>query len=238
MNKIFPGKPIQLLAVLAAVAPMAALTTWMYVIRDAAPGIEEFFLGPMLFGGGMIFWLLFLHLVVCRDSLQSLGFCIPGVWRDVAVGLILGAGFLLLKHVTDPMLSSLFEPRPPSKEILKLIHGVARDPLLLALWLGPVVWIGIAGFEELWRVVVLRRLWLVFPSRAGQWVVLVLVSVLVGFAHAYQGPASIISITMKSVLMGCYFMASGRARPLIVAHAVYDSVQIVMVTIAIDQNGL
>lgn len=238
MNKIFPRKPIQLLAALAAIAPMVALMTWMYVIRDVAPGIEEFFLGPMFFGGGMIFWLLFLHLVVCRDSLQSLGFCVPGVWRDVVVGIILGASFLLLKYFTDPMLSSLFEPRPPSEEILKLIHGVARDPLLLALWLGPVVWIGVAGFEELWRVVVLRRLWLIFPSRAGQWGVLVLVSVLVGFAHAYQGPASIISIAMKSVLMGWYFMASGRARPLIVAHAVYDSVQIVIAAIAINQDGL
>lgn len=238
MRQATPGNRIQALAVLGAVVPMAMLTAWMYAIRDGAPGLGEFFLGPMLFGGGMIFWLLFLHLVLCRDRLESLGFRIAGLGRDVIVGVFLGLGFLLLKYATDPFLAGLFEPRPPSEEVMKLIFAVARDPLLLALWLGPVVWIGVAAFEELWRVVVLRRLWLIFSSPVGQWVALFLVSVLIGAAHAYQGPASIISIAMKSVLMGVYFKKSSRVRPLIVAHAVYDSVQIIMAVIAIRQGSL
>jgi hypothetical protein len=233
-----PGMPVQLLAAAAAIFPMAALATWMYLLRDTAPGLAEFFLGPMLFGGGMIFWLLFLHLVICRDSLRSLGFRLPGFWTDLLMGAALGAGFLLLKHLTDPVLAGLFEPRPPSEEVMKLIFGVARDPLLLALWLGPVVWIGIATFEEMWRVVVLRRLWAVFTSKPGRWAVVLAVSILVGAVHGYQGPAAVVSIAMKSVLMGGFFMATGRVRPLIVAHATYDSVQIVMAVIAIRQAGL
>ena len=75
MTKLKPAKTVQWLAVAAAIIPMAVLTTWMYGLRDMAPGLEEFFYGPLLFGGGMIFWLLFLHLVVCRDSLFSLGLC-------------------------------------------------------------------------------------------------------------------------------------------------------------------
>ena len=51
---------------------------------------------------------------------------------------------------------------------------------------------------------------------------------LIGLAHGYQGPAAFLSITLKSVLAGWYFLSSGRVRPLIVAHAVYDSVQIAM----------
>ena len=224
---------VQLMAGILAIIPMAALAAWMYVIRDNTPSVAEFFLGPLLLGGAIIFWLLFLHLVMCRDSLPALGFRISGFWRDVATGFFLGLAFLLLKYLTDPFLRGLFESRPPSREIMTLIHSVAADPLLLALWLGPVVWIGIAGFEELWRVVVLRRFWVVFPGLAGKWIVLLLVSMLIGALHGYQGPAAIISITVKSVLMGGYFMATGRARPLIVAHAVYDSVQIVMAVIAI-----
>ena len=238
MNQAIPGKWIQTAAAFGAVAPMALLASWMYAVRDSAPGVAEFFLGPVLFGGGMIFWLLFLHLVLCGDRLQSLGLRVAGFGRDVFVGVLIGFGFLLLKHATDPLLAGLFAPRPPSEEIMTLLIAVARDPVLLALWLGPVVWIGVAAFEELWRVVVLRRLWLIFSSPAGQWAALVLVSVLVGAAHAYQGPASIISIAMKSVLMGAYFKFSGRVRPLIVAHAVYDSVQIVMAVIAIREGGL
>ena len=228
-----PGKPTQLLAAAAAVIPMAGLAAWMYLLRNTAPGIAEFFLGPLLIGGGMVFWLLFLHLVVCRDSLQSLGFRVPGLAMDCITGLALGAGFLLLKYLTDPLLTGLFQPRPPSEEVMELIFAVARDPLLLALWLVPVVWIGVALFEELWRVFVLKRLWSVFAGTGGRWAVLVSVSLLIGAVHGYQGPAAVISIAMKSVLMGWYFMATRRVRPLIVAHAVYDSVQIAVAVYAI-----
>lgn len=224
---------IQISTAIAAIIPMAALTIWMYLLRDSTPGVSEFFLGPLLVGGGMIFWLLFLHIVVCRDSLQSLGFNIDGFWIDVVIGSGLGAGFLLLRTITQPILNSMFDSRPPSTEIIQLIHSVSSDPWLLALWLGPVVWIGIAGFEELWRVFVLRRFWNIFSGTGGKWMVLLLVSVLVGAAHGYQGPAAIISIGFKSVLMGWFFMVTGRTRALIVSHAIYDSVQIIMAVVAI-----
>jgi hypothetical protein len=222
------GKTTQGMAVMTAVAPMALLAAWMHGIRQTAPDLSEFFLGPLLIGGAMIFWLLFLHLVVCRDRLPSLGLG-PGRWvADLAVGVAFGAGLLVLKHVSDPWLAGLFPRRPPTPEIVQLIRVVAADPWLLALWLGPVVWLGVAAFEELWRVFVLHRLWLLFPGRAGAWSVVLMVSVLIGFAHGYQGPAGGVSIAVKSVLMGAYFMKARRLVPLIVAHAVYDSVQIAM----------
>jgi hypothetical protein len=224
---------IQISTAMAAIIPMFALTVWMYQIRDSTPGLNEFFLGPLLFGGSMIFWLLFLHVVVCRDSMKSLGFNTAGFWVDMIIGCGLGAGLLLLKMLMQPMLNSLFETQEPSTEIIQLIHGVASDPWLLALWLGPVVWICLAGFEELWRVFVLRRFWNVFSGTGGKWMVLLLVSVLIGLAHGYQGPAGILSIGFKSILMGWFFMATGRTRALIVSHAIYDSVQIVMAVVAI-----
>ena len=223
----------QLLATAAAILPMFGLTIWMYVIREKAPGVAEFFLGPLLFGGGMIFWLLLLHVVVCRDDLKSLGFRRDRLGSDLLVGCAMGAGFLLLKFLEEPVLRALFAARPPSEEIILLLRTVSADPLLLTLWLGPVVWIGIAAFEELWRVFVLRRLWNLFPGQTGEWVVLFIVSALIGFAHAYQGPSAIVSIGIKSVLMGWYFKQTGRIRPLIVSHAVYDSVQVIMAVIAI-----
>lgn len=226
---------IQIFAAIAVILPMTLLTIWMYLIRDSVPDQSEFFLGPLLFGGGMIFWMLFLHIVVCRDSLQSLGFRLDGFWRDVVIGIGLGIGFLFLRSLTQPLLNGLFAPRPPSQEIIQLIHSVSSNTWLLMLWLGPVVWIGIAAFEELWRCFVLRRFWNIFSSKGGQWVVLMSVSILVGVAHGYQGPAAIISIGFKSILMAWFFMSTGRIRPLIVCHAVYDSVQIVMAVIAIRE---
>ena len=227
------GRVTQLLAALAAIVPMSVLTIWMYVIRDEAPDISEFFLGPLLVGGGMIFWLLLLHLVVCRDGLQSIGFGRDRFLRDLLIGFAMGLAFLLLKFLEQPVLNGLFASRPPSDEIILLLRTVSADPMLLALWLGPVVWIGVAGFEELWRVFVLRRFWNLFPGQTGEWVVLLAVSALIGLAHGYQGPAAIVSIGAKSVLMGWYFKYTGRIRPLIVSHAVYDSVQVVMAVVAI-----
>ena len=224
---------IEIFSALAAVIPMALLTSWMYLIRDSTPNQSEFFLGPLLFGGGMIFWLLFLHIVVSRDKLQSLGFRIDGFWLDVVTGTGLGLGFLLLRSLTQPLLNEVFARRPPSEEILQLIYSVSNNTWLLILWLGPVVWIGIAAFEELWRCFLLRRLWNVFTSKAGRWMVSIVVSGLIGLAHGYQGPAAIISIGFKSILMAWFFMSTGRIRALIVAHAVYDSVQIVMAVVAI-----
>jgi len=228
-----PPIRVQLASALAVIIPMAMLTTWMYLIRDSAPAQSEFFLGPLLFGGGMIFWILFLHIVVCRDCLESLGFRVSGFWLDVVTGIGMGVGFLILKSLIQPFLQGLFPPRAPSEEILQLIHSVISNKWLLGLWLGPVVWIGIAGFEETWRCFVLRRFWNVFNSRTGQWIALLAVSALVGAAHGYQGPAAAISIGIKSILMGWYFMATGRARTLIVSHAVYDSVQIIWAVIMI-----
>jgi len=87
---------------------------------------------------------------------------------------------MLVRTLEQPLLSSLFEQRPPSEEIIQLIHGVSSNLWLLALW-----------------------------------------------------PAAILSIGFKSVLMGWFFMATGRTRALIVSHVVYDSVQIVMAVVAI-----
>ena len=227
------GFALQLLAAAAAILPMFGLTIWMYVIREEVPSVSEFFLGPLVVGGGMIFWLLLLHVVVCRDDLQSLGFRRDGLLHDLLVGCAMGVAFLLLKFLEKPVLNALFTPRRPSEEIIMLLRTVSADPMLLALWLGPVVWIGIATFEELWRVFVLRRLWNVFPGQLREWAVLLAVSALIGLAHGYQGPAAIVSIGMKSVLMGWYFKQTGRIRPLIVAHAVYDSIQVIMAVIAI-----
>jgi len=224
---------IQISAAFAAIIPMALLTTWFYLLRDSAPDQSEFFLGPLLFGGGMIFWLLYLHIVICHDGLQSLGLRVDGILKDILTGIGLGIGFLCLRALMQPLLIGMFAARPVNTEIIQLIHSVSSNFWLLALWLGPVVWIGIAGFEELWRVFVLRRLWNVFDGPRGRWLVIMFVSTLVGIAHAYQGPAAIISIGFKSVLMAWFFMATGRTRALIVSHAVYDSVQIVMAVVEI-----
>jgi membrane protease YdiL (CAAX protease family) len=61
------------------------------------------------------------------------------------------------------------------------------------------------------------------------------VSALFGLAHFYQGPAAVVEIGLISILMAWSFMATGRLRALIVAHALYDSIQIAVAMIVIRQ---
>ncbi len=108
-------------------------------------------------------------------------------------------------------------------EIRHLVETVSRDPLLLVILLGPVLWIGVALFEELTRVFLLDRLWSVWRSPSGRWTVLVFSAGLFGLAHLYQGPDGIIGTGFIGLLFGWFYMASGRVWPLIIGHALYDT---------------
>ena len=90
MTQAATGRPVQLAAAAAATAPMVAVFLWMYGGAGSVPDLSTFFMGPLLIGGGMIFWLLFLHLVWCRDDLPSLGFRRPGLVADLVVGVLVG----------------------------------------------------------------------------------------------------------------------------------------------------
>jgi len=223
----------QILAAAAAATPMAAIGIWMYVLRDSAMTLNEMLLGPLLGGGSLIFWILFLHFLVCGDGPAGLGFRVGRPWLDLGLGAGLAMALLAFHFGFGATVARLFPPRPPVEEMIELLSGLARNPLLLAVWLGPVVWIGVALFEELLRAFLLRRLWRVWNGPVGKWVVVAVVSALVGVAHGYQGTAAIVSIGIMSLAKGWLFMATGRIRALIVAHALYDSAQIVMAVIAI-----
>jgi len=225
----------QLLAASAALVPMGALVFWTYVLRESPLTITGLLLWPLLGGGSLVLWLLFLHVLVSGDSLESLGLLKDRAWLDLLLGAAGSLVLLAMQLGFQATLARLFPPIPPAEELVELLSGLSRNPWLLALWLGPVVWIGIAGFEELWRAFMLRRLWRVWGGGVGRWASLFIVSALFGLAHSYQGPAAVVEIGLISVPMGWVFMATGRLRTLVAAHALYDSIQIAFALIVIRQ---
>jgi len=228
----------QLLGAALAAGPLLALALWMYEIREETLTAGMMMAGPLVGGGLLILWTLVLHRFVCGDRAAALGLRTDRWWLEGGLGLALTAVLLGLHVALAPILNRLFPPQPPPPEILELLAGLSRRPALLALWLGPVVWIGVAGFEELWRVHLLRRLWLVLRSRAGQWAAILGCASLVAAAHLYQPPAIMVSIGLLSVLKGFYFLITGRFWSLVVAHALYDSVQMVLAVHAIRAAGI
>ena len=229
---------VQLLGAALAAAPVLALALWMYVIREETATLGMMLGWPLLGGGILILWTLLIHHAICGDQPSAIGLRTDRWWLEGALGVALAAVLLALHFVLNPLLTRLFPPQPPPAEILELLTGLSRRPDLLALWLGPVVWVGVAGFEELWRVHLLRRLWRILPGRAGHWAVIVGCATLVAGVHLYQPPAIMLSIFLLSLLQGWYFLRTGRFWSLVVAHALYDSVQVVALVSAIRAAGL
>jgi len=228
----------QLLSALALAVPMAGIAWWVHLLQEGGITLRLMFLGPMAGGGALTVWILFLHLAVCGDGLDRLGFVRKSPWRGILLGVGLAAALLAFHFAFNAAAGQLFPPRRPSPGIVELIAGVARDPWLLALWLGPVVWLGVAFFEELARAFLLRRLWQVWPGTEGAWGAILAVSALIGTVHQYQGSGAVVSIGLQSVLLCWFYLRTGSILSLIVGHALYDSAQIVLAVVTIRQMGL
>lgn len=206
-------------------------------LSGRAVGLSELLLYPLLIGGGAIVVILFLFRFVCGERIASLNLK-HGRWlSDIAAGMVL-AVLLLLLLAAQQFSVARWLPQssaPLSPEQLTLFIGLAHNPLLAAIWLGPVVWIGVAGFEELTRVFMLNRLWLVWRGAPARWLILLLSAILFGLVHIYQGPANTIAIGFQGLIYGWYYLEFGRIWPMIVAHALYDSIQVVQVILLFSQ---
>ena len=182
---------------------------------------------PMLFGGGLciVIWLLNKYLL--KDSFKETFNSGNGTWYwDILIGIGLTAIYFAMFFLERATLYQWIpNHNPPNTELIDTMADLANDPLLLIIWFGPVLWIGIALFEELSRVFLLKCLWNLKENKNWHIAAIFLASTLIGVAHLYQGTAGIISIGLKSIIMGFYFYKFRRLLPLIISHALYDGIQ-------------
>ncbi len=225
--------PNQLAGAVAAAAPLIVLSVWMYGVREASLTLHEMLAWPLIGGGILMLWVLFVHVAVCGDRPAALGLRADRLGLEGLLGVAGGCLLLALNFAIVGFLRRIFPPEPPPPEIIELFDGLSRSPGLLALWLGPVVWVGVACFEELWHVHLLRRLWRVWPGPLGRWAVIFFAAALVAGLHLYQPPSVMLSIGLLSLIKGWYFLATGRFWSLVIAHALFDSLQIVAAVVAI-----
>jgi len=154
---------------------------------------------------------------------------------DIFSGILL-AGITFLLFFLERAFLSRFLPQgpPPSQEVINLMTSLAQDPVRLAIWLGPVVWIGVAMFEEVSRVFFLNCLWGLGRSKLWMYLSIIIVSGLIGAVHLYQGAFGIVSVGIQSLVLGLYYYKYGRIWPLIISHAIYDSVQILQFVVMVN----
>ncbi|MCH7471710.1 CPBP family intramembrane metalloprotease [bacterium] len=222
----------QLAAVALGVLPMYAVSA-ISGYRSLAsgifqvPGVLDSILNAafvVLFFGSILLALLY---ILCGERLSGLQLQ-QGSWTvDLVRGLGL-AGLLLGAQVAFNFIVSLFisaEVPLANREIASALSG---DALLLAVWLGPVVWLQAALIEEFSRVFLLTRLWQVWPAPAHKMYAVIASALLFGLGHIYQGPLGILGTALIGLLLAWHFLRYGRVLPLFIAHGVYNTVVLAM----------
>jgi membrane protease YdiL (CAAX protease family) len=225
----------QILMIVIGVLPPFVFTFVMHTSRKQPYSLAEMMLYPLLVGSGALIWILFVYRKFCRKSPKNLNRKAGMIWTDIGGGLILTAIFVLLAFVNRFTIYQWL-PSRSSGHMGILMEGLADNPLLALLWLGPVVWVGVAGFEEVSRTFVLDRLWMAWPGRTGAWLAILFSSLLMSAVHLYQGTAGMVSVGIMSFIASIFYYKFGRIWPLIISHALYDSFWIIFILIRIG-NG-
>lgn len=222
------SKSKYVLAVAISVLPIYLVMIWYRLTHDGTFTTSEMLVYPLIYGGGSIAIILLLNHYLLKGNLKDFNTG-DGTWyKDVLVGLALTAVYFALMFVEQRTLGRwLPAGPPPNPEIFDMLRDLVQNPLLFAIWLGPVLWIGVVLFEELSRTFFLNCLWKVNKDVNWQWVVILLSAILIGAVHIYQGLFGFVSIGIQSVIMGAYYYRYRRIWPLILSHGLFDGFQII-----------
>ncbi|WP_321369899.1 CPBP family intramembrane glutamic endopeptidase [uncultured Draconibacterium sp.] len=191
---------------------------------------RELILYPLLFGGGCIFLLLLLKRYFLKEPLKDFNSGTGFLVKDFMWSLVLTVIYFALFYLERMTLMGVLEFRS-NQELLELMLDMREKPILIILWFLPVLWIGIALYEELIRVFMLTSLWKFSDSKLWTIIVIFLTSILVGLTHWSQGSYGIVTIAIKSLVACFFFFKYRRLMPLVIAHALYDGIQVAMLLI-------
>ncbi|NNF32929.1 MAG: CPBP family intramembrane metalloprotease [Saprospiraceae bacterium] len=224
-----------LLAVAIAILPVNIFMIWYRLSGDGSFTPSEMLIYPLVIGGGLCIVIFLLNKYLLKANFTETFNEGQGNWMtDILVGLGLAVIYFAMFYVERQTLYQWIpNNQPPNDDLFNTIREIAGDPLLMLVWFGPVLWIGVALFEELSRVFMLKCLWNVKEDRVWEVVVIFLTSALIGMAHIYQGTAGAISIGLKSVVVCFYFYRYRRFLPLVISHALYDGLQFAVLLVQI-----
>lgn len=211
---------------LAAVAGFPALLMIWYRVHEASTFASiELIAYPLLFGGFGIAAVVLLKRLYLREPLSDLNSDKGNLLTDALWGLALAAACFALFFLAQQTLRGLLAFRP-NEELLGLMLDMRANPWMVLVWFGPVLWIGIALYEELVRAFLLTEMWSLSQSKLWTAVVIVIAGVLFGLVHWSQGPYGIVTIAIKSMVIGAFYLRMRRLLPLVLAHVLYDGVQV------------
>jgi membrane protease YdiL (CAAX protease family) len=219
-----------ILALILIVFIPFGLMIWMRIHQSSGFATRELILYPLLFGGSSIVILLLIKKYFLKEPLKEFNSGKGHLVKDWLWALALTAIYFILFYVERMTLRDILSFRS-NTELLGLMLDMRERPLLLVLWFLPVLWIGIALYEELIRVFVLTSLEKFSSSKTWMVLAVLITSLIIGFAHYSQGSYGIVTIAIKSVVACVFFYKYRRLMPLVIAHALYDGIQVALLLI-------
>jgi len=220
----------QLIALTIIVLIPFGIMIWFRSHDSSGFASVELIIYPLLFGGLSIGILYLLKRFYLKEKFTEFNSG-KGKWTtDILWGLALTTIYFILFYVERLTLSNILRFNS-NMELLGLMLDMRKSPILLVIWFGPVLWIGIALYEELIRVFILSSLWKFSNKHAWSILVIIISALIIGFAHWSQGSYGIVTIGIKSIVSGLYFYKYRRLLPLVIAHILYDGLQVAMLLI-------
>ncbi len=210
------------------------LMLWYRNHQSTGFATSELILYPLLFGGSSILLLYLIKKYFLKEELSDFNSGEGNITKDILWGLLLTVIYFVLFYIERATLSNILIFRS-NQELLGLMLDMRKSPLLLILWFGPLLWIGIALYEELIRVFLLTSFWKF--SNNTLWIIssILITAIIIGLAHWSQGSYGIVTIAIKSLVSGYFFYKIRRILPLVIAHVLYDGIQVAMLLITYPQ---
>lgn len=215
----------RVVALLVVVGLPASLMIWYRAHESTGFASVELIVYPLVFGslGIAVIWLL--KRFYLGESLYSLNSGEGSLVGDIFWGVVLTIVYFVLFFAARYTLSDLLA-FTPNRELLGLMLDMRERPWMVVLWFGPVLWIGISLYEELVRAFLLSELWSFSVNKLWISTVVLFAAVVVGTTHWSQGPYGIVTIAIKSIVIGAFYFHRRRLLPLVIAHILYDGLQV------------
>jgi len=215
----------RIVALLLVAGVPAVLMIWYRARQSTEFASIELIVYPLVFGSLGIVVIWFLKRFYLRESLSALNAGDGSLPMDLVWGLGLTAAYFVLFFVERYTLSGLLASTP-NRELLGLMLDMREEPWMLVVWFGPVLWVGIALYEELVRTFMLSEMWSFSENRTWTILAIIIAAAIVGLVHWSQGPYGIVTIAIKSVVVGTFYYYRRRLLPLVIAHVLYDGLQV------------
>ena len=149
-------------------------------------------------------------------------------WSTLLVGVAIGISYQYFSlYILEPLVARLTGDLPDVRQFAPLIGNT------FFLFLSIIVSWTLAAFGEelVFRGYFMNRVVdLVGSTRVGWLISLIVVSILFGIVHLYQGTSGIIVVSLTGMLLGSLYLVTGRNLWLpIIVHGVNDTVAFILI---------